>query len=133
MLYSSGVGDSEVSDLRNLNWIIKVASSEELNEMGQSDDPIIKAIGLKGLFIKRDKDWFDVFKAVLRDTGEYVTFQDGCFRYDYRLPEYCLVEILRYEYMDGVLTLEQTSQVDKLIKMYKLNVIPKNGSIISLP
>ena len=101
--------------------------------MGQSDDPIIKAIGLKGLFIKRDKDWFDVFKAVLRDTGEYVTFQDGCFRYDYRLPEYCLVEILRYEYMDGVLTLEQTSQVDKLIKMYKLNVIPKNGSIISLP
>jgi hypothetical protein len=127
IINSSGVGDAglETPEYRRVSWIIKTSDNEELKEFTRSGNAFIKAIGLKGLFVKRDKDWFDYLVPMLRDTGEYVAYQEGCFRYDYRLPEYCLLEVLRYEHMVGILTKEQTDKIDGLIKNYKIKVIPK--------
>lgn len=127
VLNSSRFGDRgiETPAYRVVSWIIRASNNEELKELMKSDNAFIKAIGLKGLFVKRDKDWFDNLVPMLRDTGEYVAYQDGCFRYSYQLPEYCLLEILRYETMDGILTNKQSNEIDKLIKKYKINVLPK--------
>jgi hypothetical protein len=127
VLNSSRVGDGglETPEYRRVSWIIKTSDNEELKELTRSGNAFIKAIGLKGLFVKRDKDWFDNLVPMLRDTGEYVAYQEGCFRYSYQLPEYCLLEILRYETMDGILTKEQTNEIDRLIEKYKIEVLPK--------
>ncbi len=127
VLYSIRAGDRglESSEYRRVNWIIKTSNKEELKELLKSDNAFVKAIGFKGLFLTKDKEWFSRLIPMLRDTGEYVAFQDGCFRYDYRLPEYCLLEVLRYEHMDGILTKEQTDIIDRLIKKYKIKVLPK--------
>ncbi len=127
ILNSSRVGDGglETPEYRRVSWIIKTADSEELKQLTRSDNAFIKAIGLKGLFVKREKDWFENLVPMLRDTGEYVAYQEGCFRYNYQLPEYCLLEILRYETVDGLLTNEQTNEINGLIKKYKISVLPK--------
>ena len=127
VLNSSRVGDGglETPEYRRVSWIIKTSDNEELKELARSDNAFIKAIGLQGLFLKRDKEWFDNLVPMLRDTGEYVAYQEGCFRFSYQLPEYCLLEILRYETMDGILTKEQTNEIDRLIEKYKIGVLPK--------
>ena len=127
VLNSSAVGEValETPEYKRVSWIIKTSDNEELKELTRSDNAFIKVIGLKGLFLKRDKEWFNYLVPILRDTGEYVAFQDGCLRYDYRLPEYCLLELLRYEYMDGILTNGQTDKIDSVIVKYKINVLLK--------
>ena len=114
-------------DLERTTSLLSVQrkDNEELKELARSDNAFIKAIGLRGLFLKRDKEWFDNLVPMLRDTGEYVAYQEGCFRLSYQLPEYCLLEILRYETMDGILTKEQTNEIDRLIEKYKIGVLPK--------
>lgn len=127
VLHSSRVFEAgrETSEYRRANWIIKTSDNEELKELTRSDNAFVKAIGLKGLFLKKDKEWFNYLVPMLRDTGEYVSFQDGCFGHNYQLPEYCLREVLRYENMYGILNKEQTDKIDGIIETYKINVIPK--------
>ena len=117
VLYSLRAGDRglETNEYKRENWIIKASNNEELNELTRSENAFIKVIGLKGLFLTKDKKWFEALVPMLRDTGEYVAFQDGCLTTDYRLPEYCLLAILRYETMDGILTKDQTNEIDRLI------------------
>lgn len=126
-LNSSAVGEAtlETPEYKRVSWIIKTSDNEELKELTRSDNAFVKAIGLEGLFKKRDKEWFNYLVPILRDTGEYVSYQDGCFGFSYRLPEYCLIEVLRYEYMDGIMTKEQTDTIDGVIEKYRIDVLPK--------
>ncbi len=138
VLNSSRVGDGglQTPEYRRVSWIIKTSDNEELKEMARSDNSFIKAIGFHGLFLKQDKEWFDNLVPMLQDTGEYVAYQEGCFRFNYQLPKYCLLEILRYETMDGILTKKQTNEIDRLIEKYKIRVRPKqtatNSSYLQL-
>ena len=107
------------------DWIVGNATIEELKRMTESNNAYIKAIGIEGLFKRKDKDWFKNLKPLLGDTAEYVTCREGCLQNDYRLPEYCLLELVRYEYMDGIVSQEQKEEINRLITGYNLNVIPK--------
>jgi hypothetical protein len=118
-------GNSLQRSSNSNDWIIGNASNEELKKMTESNNAYAKAIGIEGLFKRKDKDWFKNLKSLLRDTAEYVICREGCLQNDYRLPEYCLLEIVRYEYMDGILSQEQVKEVNKLISDYKLDVILK--------
>jgi hypothetical protein len=133
VINTSAVGEEaqETPEYRRMSWIIKNSDNEELKELTRTDNAFLKAIGVKGLFMKKDKGWFSNIVPILRDTGEYVSFQDGCLGYNYRLPEYCLLEVLRYESMDGILTREQTDSIDGLIEEYKINVLPKQTDTTS--
>jgi len=110
---------------RRENWIIRNLNENELNQLTKSDNAFLKALGIRGLILKKDEVWFKALIPMLRDTGEYIYHMDGCFGYNTSLPEYLLVEVLRYENMDGILSDEQTRIIDNHILKYKINVIPK--------